>query len=158
MKKQQATDKQDNRRLTDYLQDYWKSKKDGRAFPEFGDINIDEIDKQYVKDCFLIEIIPTISMNITKTAYLGKNLNSEFKKDPSGVHIKNLIVRFLETPMDAYNKVLQTKKPLIQNVEIPNKESAVLMYRQVLLPLGDAKKGDVKGILGGMRYKKTKKS
>ncbi|MDA0781294.1 MAG: PAS domain-containing protein [Rickettsiales bacterium] len=151
------TEEQKNyRRLTDYLKEYWDEKRGKRNFPELKEIDINEFDVQFSKDIFLIELVPTITMNIAKTIYLGKNLNTEFKKDSSGVHIKNLIVRFLETPMDAYNKVVETKKPLIHNIEIPCKEIATLCYRQILLPLGDAEKGDIKGILGGMRYKKNK--
>lgn len=142
------------RRLTDYLQDYWKSKAEGADFPTFASIDMKEIDRNFVNDCFLIELIPTVTMNISKTVFLGKNLNSEFKKDESGVHIKNLVFRFLETPLDAYTKVIESKKPLIQNVELPSCENPTISYRQILLPLGDATKGDVKGILGGMRYKK----
>ena len=149
-----AEEAKDIRRLTDYLNEYWDSKRNGHDFPDLKDIKMEEMDAKFAKDCFLIEVIPTVTMSVTKTLYLGKNLNSEFKKDSSGVHIKNLVVRFLETPMDAYNKVIETKKPLEQNIEIPCKETAVLMYRQILLPLGDAQKGEVNGILGGMRYKK----
>ena len=149
-----SNDKEDNRRLTDYLTDYWNEKRGKKAFPELSDIDIEEFEPKFARDSFLIELIPTVTMNITKTLYLGSNLNSEFKKDSSGVHIKNLVVRFLETPMDAYNKVVETKKPLEQNIEIPCKEIADLRYRQILLPLGDADKEEVKGILGGMRYKK----
>ena len=145
--------KETSRRLTDYLHDYWKLKKAKAAFPKFEDINIDDIDLEYRNDCFLIEIEPKVTLNITKMIFLGKNLNTEFKQDKSGVHIKNLVVRFLETPLDHYNKVIESKKPLIQNVEIPSKEDPNLMYRQILLPLGNAEKGDVRGILGGMRYK-----
>ncbi len=152
-----SDNKNETRRLTDYLTDYWKGKRGSRGFPELKEIDVDELESKFAKDVFLIEIVPTVTMNITKTLYLGKNLNSEFKKDSSGVHIKNLVVRFLETPMDAYNKVIESKKPLEQNIEIPCKEIADLCYRQILLPLGDSEKGEVKGILGGMRYKKGKK-
>lgn len=142
------------RRLTDYLQEYWKSKAEGAAFPTLSSIDVKELDRNFVNDCFLIELVPTVTMNISKMVFLGKNLNRDFKKDESGVHIKNVIVRFLETPMDAYSKVIESKKPLIQNVELPSKDRPTIMYRQILLPLGDAAKEDVKGIFGGMRYKK----
>jgi hypothetical protein len=105
------------RRLTDYLHDYWQSKADGAAFPTFDSIDMKEIDRNFVNDCFLIQLVPTVTMNISKMVFLGKNLNTDFKKDESGVHIKNVIVRFLETPMDSYAKVIESKKPLIQNID-----------------------------------------
>jgi hypothetical protein len=148
------TEQNQARRLTDQLQDYWDELRGSRNFPEKSDVNIKNLDKTIQNDCFIADVTPSVSKHNIKLDYLGNNLNSKYEQDEHGIYIRNLVVTFLETPRETYEKVIASKQPLMQSDEIDLNNGQKLKYRQILLPLGSNKDGEVTAILGGMRYKK----
>lgn len=143
-----------SKRLTDYLRHYWDEKRGKKDFPALEDMDIQDLSSDFRRDCFLLEIIPTVTRFSVRTLFAGENLREEYVKDDSGVHIRHLVLRFLETPGQHYETVCKTRKPLEQNIELPGREGTLIRYRQILMPVGDPETKAVTGILGGMRYKK----
>lgn len=139
-------------RITDILEDYWNEKRGKNPFPSIEQINMDELDIAVQDRSFLIHIEPIITKYVCNFQFLGKKISEGYEKDKSGKYIKHIVIGFLETPNDFYDKVIQTKKPLKTEEVYEGKGGAVLKYRQILLPLGDEKGKPINGILGGMRF------
>jgi hypothetical protein len=140
------------RRLTEVLEDYWNEKKQGREFPSLGDIDINDLPPEIRQDCFILEVNPSpTGSNNYAIQYLGDNLNSKYMEN-SGVYIKHVIVRFLETPADHYLHVIESKEPYSQNVELERQDGGRIKYRQIFLPLGPDDDKPITAILGGMRF------
>ena len=141
----------DKRRLTQRLLDYWNEKRGDRAMPEENDIDPDELatDWDY---CFLLQARDIFNIQDYNFTYLGTGItqayfdnlfdeHNEFLIGPNAYHLSN-----------HFDKVLQTKAPVMDEGEFCTLQGRCIRYRQVLLPLGDVQ-GSITAIFGGMSHK-----
>lgn len=147
-------DKGENRRrrLTDVLLERWEEVRGNKRFPSLGDIDESILRREGVwDDSFIIEVFPLVIKSGYRIKYIGKNLGEKFELNNSGKFVKNLVLSFLETSSEKYEKVLHKQKPVIEEAEIKGRDGFDgIKYRQILLPLGDGEK--ITHILGGMRF------
>ncbi len=134
------------------LLEYWEGVKGNEKFPSLGDIDENILRREGVwDDAFIIEVFPLVIKSGYRIKYTGKNLGEKFELNNSGKFVKNLVLSFLETSSEKYEKVLQKQKPVIEEAEIKGRDGFDgIKYRQILLPLGDGEK--INHILGGMRF------
>lgn len=141
-------------RVTDILNDYWEELRGNKAYP-----SIDEIDKNKLaevwEDTFLIEVFPLVMGSGYRFLHKGKNIGDDYHSE-AGKYIKNLVIGFLDNASDRYEKVIKEQKPLREE-NIFETDNTKLKYRQILLPLGNSDKGEITGIIGGMRFLKEVK-
>ena len=138
------------RRLTLRLMAYWEKMRGERTMPTENDVNPDGDIIDMWDDCFLIHTAD-IDMQDYNFVYLGANiqmiLTGGIGDDPSRAW-KSLNVKRLAP---AFQQVIDSKAPVIDEGETLNDANQLVKYRQCLLPLGEDDK--VLAIFGGMRCK-----
>jgi len=135
------------RRITEQLILYWQKLRLDRAYPDIGDIKKDDLDELW-DDCFIIEF-EYINSALTHTFnFIGDNIS-----DIAGKNVpKEQILSFIGNNLASqYERVLETKRPLIEEAEFKNLNNKVIKYRQILLPVGSD--SSITHILGGVRFK-----
>lgn len=138
------------RRITEQLLLYWDSLRRGRVMPSREMVNANDLGRLW-DDCLMIRICNDDS-KAHIYEYIGDNIQGMFGGD---VH-KGDALPFSDMLDKHYEKVVQSKKPLVQESCFDNLKGEKICYRQILLPLSE-NGGDVDFILGGMRYKLSEK-
>jgi hypothetical protein len=133
------------RRITSRLVGYWERIRGERVMPNEVDINPDDLQDLW-DDCFLVHA-RDLKMQDYNYIYLGLNIAHMYQEG-----IKGDLEHFNASKLSkGFQKVIDTKKPVLEEGGIVNALGRTLLYRQCLLPLGS---GDaVDAILGGIRYK-----
>jgi len=134
------------RRITEQLILYWQKLRMDRAFPDIGDIKKDDIIELW-EDCFIIEFEHINNALTHSFNFIGDNI-----QDIAGKNVpKEQILSFIGNNLASqYERVLETKRPLIEEAEFKNLNNKIVKYRQILLPIGS---DDITHILGGVRFK-----
>jgi hypothetical protein len=143
-----------NLRLTDYLQEFWDISRGEKTFPSLDCIREKDIDESLIEDVFILLVHYQSNDHYFSTTHLGKNI-LKLHVDPIDVDNKDVAVKnFLEAYKKHFDRVVTSRRPIIQNIEVHQGIKKVLKYRQILLPVGDAFDKPINAILGGMRYKR----
>ena len=133
------------RRLTMNLLGYWERVRGDRALPSEADINPDDLAVLW-DDCFLVHTMDLQKQDYNYI-YLGPHIAAMYHDG-----MKQELEHFNASKLSkGFQKVIDTKKPVLEEGGIVNALGRTVLYRQCLLPLGEGE--TVNAILGGIRYK-----
>lgn len=138
----------EERRITLRLLSYWERKRKGRAMPCENEINPADIADLW-EYCFLVHT-RDLHVEGLQFTYLGKAIEEIYRSGLSDDDSRGTIFPHVEELAAGYNEVINEVKPHISEGELINPHGDRLLYRQVLLPLGEA--GKVDAIFGGLRF------
>ena len=142
------------RRITDRLIQYWQQIKGDDVLPSAGRVDSDEMGDMW-EDCFVIEIRPNPALAgdfAYSYSYVGRDIHEFLTPENGEVERENLLTVPFDKLSAFYEEMLMTKLPIVEEVEDQPYEGGVMKYRQCLCPLGTPD-GQIRGIIGGMRYK-----
>lgn len=142
-------------RINELLLSYWNSIKPSAGLPKESDIDPDSLSSIW-DSCFLIHVdTKAISANFTYVN-LGKDLVAAYGDDWSNRSVCEALVYPHPAPLlQSFEKLLNTREPIIEDNEFKNMASGLLIkYRCCLVPLSkDNAVNDIAYILGGMKWK-----
>ena len=141
-----------SRRITTILKDYWEYTKHTRPFPTAGEVQKADLEEIW-DNCFLVKADNScVRPEDYEYIYLGKNVITAFGEDLTGMHIEDMHVPEASHLAEEYEKVLATKLPVYDSGELHLENGKTVLYRQILLPLGQ--NGiTITSIIGGISYK-----
>jgi hypothetical protein len=141
-----------SRRITSILKDYWEYIKEQRSFPSLSEINKEEISEIW-SNCFIVKADNSCySPDDYEYVSLGDNVKKAFGEDLTGMTIEQMQLPEAKHLAEKYEKVLATKLPVYDAGELSLENDQSVLYRQILLPLGE--NGiTIKAIIGAMSYK-----
>jgi len=141
-----------SRRITTILKGYWEYIKDDKSFPSMSDVHKSEIPEIW-ENCFLVKADNTcISPDDYQYILMGENVKKAFGEDLTGMTIEKMHAPEAVHLAEKYEKVLATKLPVYDSGELHLENGKTVLYRQILLPLGE--NGiSIDAILGGISYK-----
>ncbi len=137
------------RRITLRLVAYWERIRGARDMPVEDDIDPDAIPELW-EDCFLLHT-QDLKQEGYNYIYLGEHVAQLYAEGLSAGDCEG--VEHFNTARlgGSFQKVIDTRKPVIEEGSMRNALGRTVLYRQCLLPLGSG--GGVEAILGGIRYK-----
>ncbi len=141
----------DERRLTLRLLRYWHELRGVRAMPEENDIDPDELGGDW-GFCFLLQSRDIANIQDYNFTYLGDNIRNAYFDNTIDEHNEFLVGPNAYRLGTHFSRVVETAAPVIDEGEFITLHGRRVLYRQALLPLGNADKG-VEAIFGGMNYK-----
>ena len=141
-----------SRRITSILKNYLEYIKDDKSFPSISEVQKQEILNIW-DNCFMVKADNScMSPDDYQYIYLGENVKKAFGEDLTGMAIEKMNAPESGHLAEKYEKVLATKLPVYDSGELHLENGQTVLYRQILLPLGE--KGiTISAILGGMSYK-----
>jgi hypothetical protein len=139
-------------RINERLLKYWRSIKPTYGLPMESDIDPDVLYEVW-ESCFLITVGEPPSMRY-EYAMLGDAIIHAYSDDNSGKAVCEELLYPLPAPMiAAFDEVVQTKEPLVDDNSFVNSSGMVIKYRSCLVPLAKDNEDEVGFILGGMKWK-----
>lgn len=137
------------RRITLRLMAYWEKMRRGNPMPTEADIDPDDLQDLW-DYCFLIHVKDLDKPDYNYT-YLGKAIHDAYQGALSGDEGADIASPNASKLAHSYNKLIETRSPLLEEGEFTNMHNDLVKYRQCLLPLGEGQRVDA--IFGGMRFK-----
>lgn len=137
------------RRITARLVAYWERLRDGREMPSENDVDPDHLADLW-DYCFLVQVRDLAKQDYNYT-YLGSAIVEAYRGGLSANDPSVLVALNANKLASNYAKVIETKKPVLEEGEFCNPSNYLVKFRQCLLPLGHD--GQVDAIFGGMRFK-----
>ncbi|MFW0776470.1 MAG: PAS domain-containing protein [Rickettsiales bacterium] len=137
------------RRLTVRLLAYWERLRRGKVMPTEEDIDPDDIEDLW-ENCFLVHVTDIDKPDYNYT-YLGKAIDEAYRGHLSESEASGMVCPQAKWLKEHYLKIVETRKPIVEEGEFTNLNNKIVKFRQCLLPLGTG--DEVKAIFGGMRYK-----
>jgi hypothetical protein len=137
------------RRITLRLVAYWERIRKGKVMPLEAEINPDDIADLW-DDCFLVHTKDLVQPDYNYT-YLGVNVGAMYAEGMKSNDMEGLDHFNAAQLSRSFQKVIDTKKPVIEEGELTNALGRQVLYRQCLLPIGSDEQ--VEAILGGIRYR-----
>lgn len=141
----------DRRRLTDRLLRYWNDCRGVRSMPEENDIDPDAIGDDWPY-CFLLQVRDLINIQDYNFTYLGAKISQAYFDTAIDQYNAFVVGPNAHCLSHHFKQVIATEAPLIDSGEFLTLHANRMLYRQVLLPLGNENDGVV-SILGAMNYK-----
>lgn len=141
------------RRVNRRLIRYWEEIRGDRQFPAES-----AVDQQALSDiwasCFLVKVIPHANGGYAfRYTYLGRELIEAYGEDFTGADIQSqLEATFGIHLRELLLKVMETKRPVSEDLDFTNRKNMVIRYRLCMLPLGP-NDDTIQYILGGMRWR-----
>ncbi len=141
----------DERRLTSRLVRYWKDICGIRPMPEENDIDPDALGGDWER-CFLVQSRDIANIEDYNFTYLGEQILGAYFDKQIDEHNQFLVGPNAYRLSTHFARVLETGAPVFDEGEFTTLHGRKVLYRQVLLPLGNENIG-VDAIFGGMNYK-----
>jgi len=139
------------RRLTLRLLRYWQELRGIRAMPEEPEIDPDLLGEDWGY-CFLLQSRDVANVEDYNFTYLGANIMGAYFDRELDEHNEFLVGPNAYRLSTHFSRVLETQAPVIDEGEFQALKARRVLFRQVLLPLGNEAKG-VEAIFGAMNYK-----
>lgn len=142
----------DGRRITEVLLSYWTELKGDRLFPTASEISPKALEDIW-DSCFMLKLIDDPEEEDEyKYTYLGSSIIAAYGDNLTGANVyTSLMSPSSGRITDFFDRVVYSKKPLIEESEFLNIQNVIIRYRQCVLPLGDTN-DKVDHLLGGMRW------
>ncbi len=137
------------RRITVRMLSYWERLRGDRPMPAEENIDPDDLDDLW-DCCFLIHVKDLDKPDYNYT-YLGDDIAHMLNEgilEEEEVYEKTTKISELTKN---YRKVVETRKPVLEEGEFLNIAGTTVKFRQCLLPLGEG--DNVVAILGAVRFK-----
>lgn len=139
-------------RINERLLAYWRAIKPAAGLPLEAQMEPDQLADIW-DSCFLVSVHPDAD---TPYEYLmlGKALVEAYGDDLSGKTVCEALLYPHPKPLlQAFDSVVQTREPLVEDNHFMNPAGLLIKYRSCLLPLTKAEGGGVDYIFGGMKWK-----
>lgn len=139
------------RRTTLRLLSYWERLRGARPMPTEEDIDPDDLHDLW-DCCFLLHVKDMDKPDYNYT-YLGDDILNTLREEgePEETAFKSQQIKELTKN---YHKVVEGRKPLLEEGQFYNSAQTHFKFRQCLLPLGEG--DEVLAILGAVRFKVTR--
>jgi len=137
------------RRITLRMLSYWEKLRGQCEMPAEEDIDPEDLGDLW-DNCFLIYVCDLGKSDYNYT-YLGKAIAQAYHAGLSEEEMAGLLSPNAAKLAGHYARVIESRRPLIDEGEFRNLHNDIVKYRQCLLPLG--RRGEVMAIFGGMRFK-----
>ncbi len=144
-------DYKDEKRVTVKLQKYWDYIRKDIPFASERSIQPSEMESIW-ENCFIVKADNSCKKEDYQFKYLGQNIIKAYGEDLTGKTLAKIVATEASHLADKYELVLARKRPVANEGELHISKTAVMKYRQILLPLGDDGV-NITAILGGMSYK-----
>lgn len=147
------------RRLSLRLLRYWQEKRGTRALATENDIDPEELggDWEY---CFLLQARDIANVQDYNFTYLGERILKAYFDKAIDEHNQFMVGPNAFRLSGHFARVIDTKAPVLDEGEFQTLHGRRVLYRQVLLPLGDSEPDadrdpdtEVAAIFGAMNYK-----
>mgnify|MGYP003387188149 FL=1 len=139
------------RRLGLRLLRYWQEKRGLRVLPIENDIDPEELGRDW-DYCFLLQSRDVANIEDYNFTYLGNKIMKAYFDKRIDEHNQFMVGPNAFRLSKHFTQVLETKQPVLDEGEFETLQGRRVLYRQVLLPLGNLDKG-IEAIFGGMNYK-----
>lgn len=139
------------RRLSLRLLRYWQEKRGLRVLPIENDIDPEELGQDW-DYCFLLQSRDVANVEDYNFTYLGTKIMKAYFDKSIDEHNQFMVGPNAFRLSKYFAQVLETKEPVLDEGEFETVHGRRVLYRQVLLPLGNLDKG-IEAIFGGMNYK-----
>lgn len=139
------------RRLSTRLLRYWNEKRGQRAMPVENDLDPEELGADW-GHCFLLQARDIDNIQDYNFTYLGENIMKAYFDASLDAHNQFMVGPNAFRLSTHFSKVVDSKAPVLDEGEFATMQGRRVLYRQVLLPLGQAQ-GVIEAIFGGMSYK-----
>ena len=137
------------RRITLRLLAYWEKLREGRAMPSENDVNPEDISDLW-DSCFMVQV-RDLAQAACKYSYLGTAIIEAYLGDLKDNETNPVFSLDAKKLRRGYNRVIESRRPVLEEGEFHNLRGDLVRYRQCLMPLGQGDK--VEAIFGGMRCK-----
>lgn len=139
------------RRLPHRLLRYWNEIKGDRLMPHENDIDPDVLggDWDY---CFVLQTRDLANVTDYNFTYLGKKIVAAHNDGSLAGADEMLVSTNARMLSSRFERVLETKAPVLEEGEFLTSHNRRVFYRQCILPLGSEQKG-VEAFFGGMYFK-----
>ncbi len=141
----------DERRLTVRIIRYWNECRGMRTMPEENDIDPDALGADW-DYCFLLQVRDLVNVQDYNFTYLGTRIAQAYFDTALDQYNEFVVGPNASCLSHHFKQVIETEAPLIDNGEFMTIHANRVLYRQVLLPLGNEDAGVV-SIFGAMNYK-----
>lgn len=139
------------RRLSVRLLRYWNELRGIRSMPEESELDPDVLGDDW-GFCFLLQSRDIANIQDYNFTYLGDAILAAYCDEDMDAHNQFLIGPNAYRLGSHFDRVLETFAPVLDEGEFLSMHGRRVLYRQVLLPIGNDDKG-VEAIFGGMNYK-----
>lgn len=137
------------RRINVRLVAYWERIRAGREMPSENDIDPEDLADLW-DYCFLIQVRDLAKDDYNYT-YLGAAIVEAYRNGLSQDDPGKVVSLNANTLAPNYTRVIDTRRPVMDEGEFLNPHGDTVKFRQCLLPLGHG--NTVESIFGGMRFK-----
>ena len=139
------------RRLSLRLLRYWQEKRGTRAMAVENDIDPEELGADW-DYCFLLQARDVTNMQDYNFTYLGAKIMNAYFDKAIDEHNEFMVGPNAFRLSGHFSRVLDSQAPVLDEGEFETLHGRRVLYRQVLLPLGEVDE-DVQAIFGAMNYK-----
>lgn len=139
------------RRLTLRLLRYWQECRGLRDMPIENDIDPEHLGADW-DFCFLLQSRDVANVQDYNFTYLGEKILNAYFDKALDAHNQVMVGPNAYRLSTHFARVLETTALVVDEGEFMTLAGRRVLYRQVLLPLGEPNKG-VEAIFGGMNYK-----
>ena len=139
------------RRLSLRLLRYWQEKRGIRGMAVENDIDPEELGPDW-DYCFLLQARDVTNIQDYNFTYLGQKIMGAYFDKAIDEHNQFMVGPNAFRLSGHFSRVLDSKAPVVDEGEFETLHGRRVLYRQVLLPLGQST-DHVEAIFGGMNYK-----
>lgn len=139
------------RRLTVRLLRYWNEVRGIRPMPHENDIDPDELGDDWSR-CFLLQVRDIANVQDYNFTYLGKRILRAYQDGAMDEYNCHVIGPNANCLSGHFLRVIERQAPVYDEGELRTLHGHRMLYRQLLLPLGNEDKG-VESIFGAVNYK-----
>jgi hypothetical protein len=139
------------RRLSLRLLRYWHELRATRPMPEESDIDPEMLGADW-DFCFLLQARDVANIADYNFTYLGAKIMRAYFDRSIDEHNQFMVGPNAYRLSSHFSRVLETSAPVLDEGQFETLQGRIVLYRQVLLPIGRAGLG-VESIFGGMNYK-----
>ncbi|MBN67234.1 MAG: hypothetical protein CMM94_06690 [Rickettsiales bacterium] len=138
------------RRINILLLSYWEDLRGDREMPNEDDLEPDKLGFLW-QNCFLIQVRDIAQGRDYNFTYLGERIIQAYREGMLSEHNKAIISPHASHMSEHYEKVLSTRRPVVQDGQFTSPDGGLIRYRQSFLPLANAE-GEIDAIFGGMCF------
>lgn len=139
------------RRLSLRLLRYWQEKRGIRSLAVENDIDPEELGADW-EYCFLLQARDVANIQDYNFTYLGQKIMGAYFDKAIDEHNQFMVGPNAFRLSGHFSRVLESKAPVVDEGEFETLHGRRVLYRQVLLPLGDSI-DKIEAIFGAMNYK-----
>ena len=148
--------KEQKRRVSEILREYWDGLCQGASIPREGDVDLGCID-EVIDHVFMVEVLENAGNERFKHCFLGPAITLAYGVDETAEEVYDQLVgTYREQLQMKLECVIESSKASDEESEFVNSRGLLIRYRQCLLPLRGNTTDDVEYILGSLTWRSYK--